>query len=520
MKRLIVCCDGTWNTRDDEENNVPAPTNVVRLYNSLRPCDDRAPVHIQQLAYYHTGVGTTGGLLNRIAGGCYGKGLGRNIISAYTWLGAHYLATGDDKDRIFLFGFSRGAYTVRCLADMIGRYGLPIINCVPSAEDWERSRETYDKGYTAKGGGWQMPTSWSWRPAGSVRIHFLGVWDTVGALGIPDNLALLNFFDRWTRKHRFPDLTLGNHVERARHAVALDETRAVFSPSLWLDSNGRPVTDTERIKQLWFPGVHADVGGGYSAAGLSDNALRWMIDEAAVAGLSFDSTLLHQIQPNPQGVLHRSAKGGFRFMPTQPRSVPLFEAASHALHSSALARHETPSITQAPYHPTCCLTPGSNEVRPVYANERWNDTGIYIEANTTYRLTAQGIWIDHGTRRDPAGASHGTEKPYWPAYLWHLLIPVRRAAEGLRRALRVINPHAHVPFTRRESQAPWFSLVGIVANGGNPAPDGTSAPHETFAIGRSHELRTEKAGYLHVFANATWNGSTSYRGSVILTVER
>src|ERR1041384_6013331 len=120
MKRLIVCCDGTWNTPEQEENNAPCPTNVVRLFNSLADQDANGN---EQLNYYHPGVGTDGSLLAKTAGGMYGEGLDKNIKSAYSWLANHY----EDGDAIYVFGFSRGAYTVRSLSGLIGRCGLPIL---------------------------------------------------------------------------------------------------------------------------------------------------------------------------------------------------------------------------------------------------------------------------------------------------------------------------------------------------------------------------------------------------------
>src|SRR2546427_8285365 len=109
MKNLIVCCDGTWNTPDQEENGIPAPTNVVKLKNCLADTARDNGAAIPQRSYYHSGVGTEGGLLERAAGGAWGQGIDKNIQSAYQWLAREY-ATGD---RIYLFGFSRGAYTVR-----------------------------------------------------------------------------------------------------------------------------------------------------------------------------------------------------------------------------------------------------------------------------------------------------------------------------------------------------------------------------------------------------------------------
>ena len=135
MKHLIVCCDGTWNTPAQEDNGVAAPTNVVRLRNCLasaKTADAAAPV--QQRSYYHTGVGTEGGRFARFLGGALGRGLNRNIQSAYHWLAINY----QNGDAIYLFGYSRGAYTVRSLAGLIGKCGLPDLGELSTGHGWER----------------------------------------------------------------------------------------------------------------------------------------------------------------------------------------------------------------------------------------------------------------------------------------------------------------------------------------------------------------------------------------------
>src|SRR6266545_2814644 len=171
MRHLVVCCDGTWNTPDQMRGGVPAPTNVLRFYNAVEENES-------QLRYYHPGVGTGPGLLEHIEGGLLGKGLSDNIKSAYAWLAQTY----EPGDAIYLLGFSRGAFTVRSLSGMIRRCGLPAaLKDAEPAEFWESIDDLFDTVYRAK-----APAA-----ADTVPIEFLGVWDTVGSLGIPDSLGLL-----------------------------------------------------------------------------------------------------------------------------------------------------------------------------------------------------------------------------------------------------------------------------------------------------------------------------------------
>ena len=191
MRNLVVCCDGTWNTPDQEQNGVPVPTNVVRLYNALAEKD---AVGSEQLKYYHSGVGTEGHWWDKVAGGSVGSGLGKNIQSAYKWLGCNYQA----GDRIFLFGFSRGAYTVRSLGGLVLNCGLLNLVDVPEEEVWTRVEAAYSRGYRKGQNQSKWAGSWPFHATpddAPVPIYFLGVWDTVGALGVPDDLAILNLLD-------------------------------------------------------------------------------------------------------------------------------------------------------------------------------------------------------------------------------------------------------------------------------------------------------------------------------------
>jgi hypothetical protein len=516
MKNLAVCADGTWNTPDQKEDDIPVPTNVVRLFNALEENDG-------QLRYYHPGVGTDGTWWEKLAGGTVGVGLDKNIKSAYKWLCEHYVK----GDRIYLFGFSRGAYTVRSLAGFIGRCGLLDLSGLEDEEIWRRVGIAFDRGYRRKkplqkwGEGaerWKFhPTSLfecakrgKKEPVDAIPIHFVGVWDTVGALGIPNNFAILNLLDN-VKKYAFHDTKLGKNVVYARHAVALDERRASFSPTLWSNAKKR-----KRVKQLWFPGVHANVGGGYPDTGLSDIALKWMIDEASKAGLAFRETMVGQIAPNPRGILYDSRKGIFRHLRAEPRSIPAVVEGNvgEKLHGSSLTRQATPPIEEGAYHPTRFLKKGESLTLRVYAMEPWNDTGIYLEAGKRYRFEAEGQWMDRDVKCGPDGTGdgkfHAWEIAHMAGTLWG------KIEELYKKVTK--NEQADFVGSKRVEKYPWFCLVGAIANGGNPKKDGTPAPHETFRIGSGCTRTPKKSGYLYPFANDAWNFYADNRGSVRLTV--
>ncbi|WP_456382196.1 DUF2235 domain-containing protein [Hydrogenimonas sp.] len=518
MRNLVVCADGTWNTPDQKEHDIPVPTNVVRLFNALEEGE-------KQLRYYHPGVGSDGTWWEKIAGGTVGAGLDKNIKSAYRWLCEHY----GKGDRIYLFGFSRGAYTVRSLAGFIGKCGLLDLSGLDDEELWRRIDAAFEKGYR-KGKSlkkWAEDADrWRFHPLSKITcngkngaeeieaipIHFIGVWDTVGALGIPNNFAILNLLDH-VGKYAFHDTRLGKNVVHARHAVALDERRASFSPTLWSGVGKR-----EHVKQLWFPGVHANVGGGYPDTGLSDIALKWMIDEAAEAQLIFKPRMIDQIAPNPRGILYDSLKGIFKHLRATPRSMPAVveKNVGRSLHSSAIERQRKPPIEEGTYHPTRFLEKGESVRLNVYAMDPWNATGIFLEEGATYRFEAEGQWMDRNIKCGPEGTDDGK---FYVEEIAHL---AGSLLGGLERFYKKITKNEQADFigTKREEKYPWFSLVGAVANGGNPKKDGTPAPHETFRIGRKCKHSPKKSGYLYAYANDAWNFYDNNRGSVRLKIER
>jgi hypothetical protein len=504
MTNLVVCCDGTWNTPAEMDHGLPAPTNVVKLSNAL--------VHDEaQSAYYHPGVGTGRNWWSRLVGGGTGEGLDQNIMSAYRWLAGHYRP----GDRIFLFGFSRGAYTVRSLGGLITKCGLLDLAALkPEDKPWPR----VDAVFAAyrKGVDFANPNDYAFHnaPAGqpakeTTPIHFIGVWDTVGALGIPDDLPLLGLFEG-ADKYRFHDTALSRMVANARHAVALDEKRASFAPTLW--SSADPTKTV--LKQLWFPGVHGDVGGGYFETALSDGALAWMMAEAEACGLKLRPGVVAQLAPNALGIVHDSCTGVFKALRTKPRTAPPIPQGRAVLHDSTLTRNQNPPLAQGDYWPTVAAGAVVGNRIHIYAAERWNFTGLYLEAGRAYEFKASGEWVDGKDRFSPAGHE---------ANGLHLGDVARAFSSGLGEAettFKVITGRdADFWWTRRVEQAPWFALIGYVAN-----PNGedakTLATGETFSIGEGTAFTPKFGGYLHCYANDAWQAYANNRGSVVLTVTK
>jgi uncharacterized protein (DUF2235 family) len=278
-RRLALFFDGTWNRRSTE-------TNVWRLYEltasrrkftkllgqkTKENAQEDQP-QVQQLKYYHEGVGAKWG--EKVWGGAFGYGLSRNIKDGYLWLSKYY-QPGDD---IYIFGFSRGAYTARSLVGLIRKCGIP---------------RTPDEGLTKEA--YQIYREKKWHPDGreamafnttfshpDTRIKLVGVWDTVGALGIPAHGILFG-----KEYYSWHDTELSRMVQNAYHAMAMDEHRPDFAATVW--SKDKRPGKGQNVEQRWFPGSHADVGGGYKGGTLQQIPLRWMQEKAAACGLEFTS---------------------------------------------------------------------------------------------------------------------------------------------------------------------------------------------------------------------------------------
>ncbi len=322
-KKIVICCDGTWNTPDSE-----SPTNVVKSMRALRPTDSAGT---PQIVFYDQGVGTQG-FADKVGGGAFGAGLSKNIQDAYRFLANNY----DQDDVVYLFGFSRGAYTARSLTGLIGAIGLlrktemdalPGLYAIYRTPPEKRDSDTIRQFRTLC-----VPP---------FRIWFLGVWDTVGALGIPVTSLQWMFNSR----HAFHNTELSDVVENAYQALAIDERRGPFKAAIWSKTNLR---DHHYVEQVWFAGVHSNVGGGYPDTGLSDFAFNWMIAKAQSRRLEFDPRYLSShIHPDVDGTLYNSRKGVYRLLRASIRDVGYHAHANEAIHSSVLDRRSR----QAGYDP-------------------------------------------------------------------------------------------------------------------------------------------------------------------------
>ncbi|WP_124552182.1 DUF2235 domain-containing protein [Methylophilus methylotrophus] len=506
MRKLIVCCDGTWNNLNQSELGVPTPTNVVKLFYSLAKEDSNG---IKQIAYYHPGVGTENKFLNKYLGGGLGVGLGKNIKSAYKWICDQY----EDGDQLYLFGFSRGAFTVRSLSGFLERFGILDLNAYSVREAWDK----VDAAYEAYKDKMSLTPEFRYKvKSGSVVINFLGVWDTVGSLGVPDELAFFNLFDD-TKDHSFHSTELCPNVRVARHAVAIDERRGTFPPTLWTKWND----NVQSVKQIWFPGVHSDVGGGYLQTGLSDGALLWMIEEVSNDGhLLFIKSKIDQIKPNYQDVLHDSLDGLFRRLRNQPRNVPCFND-TNQFHTSALNRYEFPPICEQAYWDYKVIEKDKSERVKVYAADVFNKTGIYLEQGTKYKFVAKGEWIDWGIRSGPSGTNDGK------FYFGEIFQLFGSAIGMLERFYKMItgNETADFWFTKRYEQWPWFALIGVISNGGEADESANKEgkveikPHEAFLIGDECLYTPKKSGYLYCLANDAWKFYGNNHGSVDVVIK-
>ena len=315
-KKIVVCCDGTNNEYGAHN------TNVVGVFDAIVRDDE-------QIGFYDPGVGTfdplgrfIGKRIGKLLGDAFGWGLQQNIEDAYEYLMSHY-QTGD---KLYLFGFSRGAFTVRSLAGMLHKCGLlqrGSKNLIPYASSMYNTRNN-----EAIADRFQAAFCHPCKP------YFIGVWDTVASLGY--------LFGR-----RSFDATLHRDTPYGYHAISIDEQRKRFLPSSWDEDR---VADGQTVEQVWFPGVHCDVGGSYPEAGLSDGALMWMLRHADSAGLSLKPGWEARYTPNPsdRDAMHQSRTRLWRLWPKVHREIP----EGSKIHVSAIERMESDVDYSPPNLPT------------------------------------------------------------------------------------------------------------------------------------------------------------------------
>jgi hypothetical protein len=379
-KNVVFCADGTWNgpsEPDDDDASAPA-TNVFKLFLNLAGLDDpdtltlakeqqrtlrTADGTVQQVSKYLHGVGDSNNFLVKALGGTLGEGLITRIVRGYTFISRNYVR----GDRIYIIGFSRGAYTARALAGMIAAKGLLDATKVDltnketayrlGAAVWYAYRKVALRSST----GWfarleqtalDLPAFLSAPPRDDLLIaapiEAVAVWDTVGALGIPAFTLQMQRVDEF----QFADLKLSPIVRSGLHAIAVDEQREDFTPTLW--------DEDPRITQTLFPGAHSDVGGGNGTAdnesGLSDWSLRWMIDRLAPLGVVFAHPLAWVPQPDARGVAHQPwVDLPWNLRPTGPRHF----RAGLFVGQSLVDRLAAGPVQFAPGLPAAVYAPGN-----------------------------------------------------------------------------------------------------------------------------------------------------------------
>lgn len=317
FKRLIVACDGTWNDSDDGSKNgkLAIPSNITRISRAIKAVSQDG---VQQIVNYHSGLGTEGTKFSKFLSGTTGKGLSENVREAYSFLANNY----HHGDEIFLLGFSRGAFTARSIGGLIGEIGLLTkkgLNALP--EVYQDVQHRRDSNYVPA----HPDVPFSRKPSASdpryatelerrgltrldIPIKCIAVWDTVGSLGIPR----IGFLQRvglqmgQSRATTFYDTKLSHCVENAFQALALDEQRSSFSPAIWEKPEGNRTT----LRQVWFPGAHANVGGGYDDQQIADISLAWMMSQLEPFLDMRDEYLFEQDEQNEK--YYKRAEGEIR----------------------------------------------------------------------------------------------------------------------------------------------------------------------------------------------------------------
>lgn len=343
-KNIVVCSDGTGNA-----DVAGRGSNVFKLFEALElPANQRDLSLPRQIGIYHDGVGTEDFKPLKILGGAFGWGFSSHVRQLYTELARCY----EPGDKIFLFGFSRGAFTARSLGGLIASVGLVDVR---KANSDAELKSFVGKAYAAHRKCFRRFQKWRKsppdpRPADEFRrdyaiedvtpIEFVGVWDTVDAVGFPlDEVA--DFWHNVVYPFRFPDTNLNDNVRWARHAIAIDDERRTFHPELWNETEESKRTG--RISQVWFAGVHSNVGGGYPKQGLSLVPLVWMMREAEASGLRFVSSVreLYADLQNPNDKLYDSRaglSGYYAYKPRDMASICRKYKAEPRIHISVLER--------------------------------------------------------------------------------------------------------------------------------------------------------------------------------------
>ncbi len=335
-KNIIVFSDGTGQIGGEG-----ASTNIYKLFNVI---EDRTS---QQISFYHPGIGSVNRSLIALGSGL---GFSKNVLECYNFIFENYQA----GDKIFLFGFSRGAATVRSLSGFIHLFGmLPNSrkDLISQAYKIYKTSNIQHRREKAKAFIGKHHTMWT-------KIEFLGVFDTVAALGL--GAKFINRVLDWTDRFKadYHDFSLSESVVHGRHALSIDEERTAFTPVLWETQ----ILPGQTLKQVWFPGVHTDIGGGYEESGLADCAYKWMLTEAKEKGLRIYDESRVRLSPDPNGYMHRE-KYIFWKLPyfRKPRSWPYGASDKITIHRAALSRTHGQFNEPVAYEPWVASYPYETE---------------------------------------------------------------------------------------------------------------------------------------------------------------
>lgn len=336
-KNIVVCSDGTGNSA-----NKGRGTNVFKMYEAIDVSGHRTSRGLkEQVALYDDGVGTQKLKILRLLVGAVGFGLARNVRQLYAEICRIYRP----GDHLYLFGFSRGAFTVRALAGLVCSCGVLDVRNLEDRKVRSAVSDCYRE-YRKRSPAWlerltnlvTTPTRNLWRRLtgtvtqvashdGSRKVHFIGVWDTVDSVGFPI-WGVATSWNLLVHRYKFSNAALPKGVRRASHALALDEERGPFSPLLWKEPPA-PATGAQRVEQVWFPGVHSDIGGGYPKQGLSMITLQWMMERARAAAPRQEDQLrfrepvreFYGSAANAGGQIHDSRSGLGVYYRYRPRNV-------------------------------------------------------------------------------------------------------------------------------------------------------------------------------------------------------
>jgi uncharacterized protein (DUF2235 family) len=322
MKRLVICADGTWNTRDqmNDQRGKRRPTNVTKVARGVKPRDRNG---IDQVVFYHDGLGTGDGV-DKVTGGAFGSGIEDNIRVLYRFL----IYNWEPNDEIYMFGFSRGAFTVRTLAGFMNLVGLVDKDGDYFVPDLYKCYENKSKKDSED---WRYAFRHIDNPRACPPIRFMGVWDTVGSLGAP---GLLGWFLN-SGKYEYHNVGITPEMHHCYHAMAIDERRKPFKPTLWTRPDGWNGT----LEPAWFCGAHTNVGGSCAWDGLANEALLWMVEKAEDLGLEFDRNYLEPFVPCFNGDLYDSMGLKYKALGEYTRPLGEHKADGEMLHQSVLDRH-------------------------------------------------------------------------------------------------------------------------------------------------------------------------------------